>query len=167
MGANGGKSFDNLGANDVGNYNVLLENVAPDLWPTGQTWDGTHEVFKNAFVAFPWEVLRVFSGPPLVGFSWRHWGHFSGTYGHAGAENKGNGELVELFGFGTATVNEKLQLCDVQLYFDAKDFLLVLKGEKPASCLAKGKSVFGSYLAVTDAMDVNKLSDLESAACPA
>ena len=37
---------------------------------------------------------------------------------------------MELFGFGTATVNDKLQLCDVEIYYNANDFIDVLRGKK-------------------------------------
>merc|ERR1712187_371314 len=63
---------------------------------------------------------------PKVGFTWRHWGRFTGTY----EENQGKGQLVEMFGFGTATVNEKLQLTKVEIYYDADEFLAVMRGEK-------------------------------------
>merc|ERR1712174_107061 len=76
--------------------------------------------------AFPWEVLDVYSGPPKVAFTWGHWGTFTGTY----ESNQGKGEMVELFGFGTAVVNDKLQLQDVELSYNAEDFIKVLKGEK-------------------------------------
>ena len=29
--------------------------------------------------AFPWELLEVFSGPPKVAFTWRHWGELLGV----------------------------------------------------------------------------------------
>ena len=123
--ANGGTKYDNKAANQVGNYNVLLD-ACPE-WNNGTSWEQSHETFHKAFAAFPWEVLEVYSGPPKVGFSWRHWGHFTGSY----EGNKGDGELIELFGFATATVNDKLQLCDVEIYYNASDFIKVLRGEKP------------------------------------
>ena len=67
-------------------------------------WKQTHELFHNSFAAFPWEVLEVFTGPPVVAFSWRHWGHFTGSF----KGNKGKGELIEVFGWATAEVNDKL-----------------------------------------------------------
>jgi len=78
----------------------------------------------------------------LVTFSWRHWANFTGTY----KGNKGKGELVNMYGFATATVSPTLQLETVQLYFDGKEFLEVLEGKKPASVLDKAKSVFGDYI---------------------
>ena len=120
--ANGGKVFNNEEANAVGNYNVLL-NACP-AWDSSITWEQSHDTFHDAFAAFPWEVLEVFSGPPKVAFTWRHWGHFTGTY----ETNQGQGELVEMFGFGTAVVNDKLQLQEVEIFYKAEDFLQVLKG---------------------------------------
>lgn len=124
--ANGGKVFNNEEANQVGNYNVLLNACPADLWDSENiTWEGSHDAFHNAFAAFPWEVLDVYSGPPKVAFTWRHWGTFTGTY----EGNQGNGEMVEMFGFGTAVVNDKLQLQDVEIFYNAEDFINVLKGK--------------------------------------
>jgi hypothetical protein len=125
--ANGGKVFDNKEANQVGNYNVLLNSCPANLYDANSnTWEDSHEKFHNAFAAFPWEVLDVYSGPPKVAFTWRHWGTFTGTYDG----NQGQGELVEMFGFATATVSDKLQLQDVEVFFDPQEFIQVLRGEK-------------------------------------
>lgn len=124
IGANGGKQFNNAEANEIGNYNVLLPGCDEKLYDTKQSWDASHEAFKGAFNTFPWEVLEVFTGPPVVAFSWRHWGHFTGSY----KENTGKGELVEMYGFGTAQVNDKLQLMDVKVFYDSKPFLSALAG---------------------------------------
>mmetsp|Transcript_34618 Transcript_34618/g.81614 ORF Transcript_34618/g.81614 Transcript_34618/m.81614 type:complete len:272 (+) Transcript_34618:145-960(+) len=125
--ANGGKVFHNAEANEVGNYNVLLNACPADIWDSeNTTWEQSHEKFHEAFAAFPWEVLEVYSGPPKVAFTWRHWGTFTGTY----EGNQGEGELVEIFGFGTAVVNDKLQLCDVDIFYNAQEFINVLRGEK-------------------------------------
>lgn len=139
--ANGGKVFNNEEANAVGNYNVLLNACPADLWDSENiTWEGSHDAFHNAFAAFPWEVLDVYSGPPKVAFTWRHWGHFTGSY----EENEGKGELVEMFGFGTAVVNDKLQLTEVEIFYNAEDFIKVLRGEKaPEQTNANWKSTGG------------------------
>ena len=45
------------------------------------SFEQSHELFGTAFTkGFPWEVLKVFSGPPTVLFSWRHWGHLEGKF---------------------------------------------------------------------------------------
>ena len=63
------------------------------------SFDDSHDLFRGAFtLGFPWEVLKVvadfiisiiitmntmmkvFSGPPNVVFTWRHWGHLEGSF---------------------------------------------------------------------------------------
>jgi hypothetical protein len=78
------------------------------------SWQDSHDMFHHSFAAFPWEVLEVFTGPPTVVFTWRHWGHFTGEF----KGNKGKGELIEVFGWGTAKVNKNLQLCECKMYYD-------------------------------------------------
>mmetsp|Transcript_10229 Transcript_10229/g.25700 ORF Transcript_10229/g.25700 Transcript_10229/m.25700 type:complete len:278 (-) Transcript_10229:90-923(-) len=125
--ANGGKVFNNDEANQVGNYNVLLNACPARLWDSDKTsWEASHDKFHAAFAAFPWEVLDVYSPPPKVAFTWRHWAHFTGEYEGV----KGEGQLVEMFGFGTAVVNDKLQLMEVELHFNAEEFIEVLRGLK-------------------------------------
>ena len=126
--ANGGKIFNNEEANAVGNYNVLLNACPVEMWDSENiTWESSHDAFHDAFAAFPWEVLEVFSGPPKVAFTWRHWGHYTGTFEN---KYKGEGELIEMFGFGTAVLNDKLQLQDVEIFYNAADFIGSLRKEK-------------------------------------
>jgi hypothetical protein len=51
---------------------MLLVQVVKLLWE-----GSSHDAFHDAFAAFPWEVLDVFSGPPKVAFTWRHWAEFT------------------------------------------------------------------------------------------
>ena len=151
--ANGGKVFDNVEANQVGNYNVLMNACPVDLYDAQNTsWEESHDKFHTAFAAFPWEVLEVFSGPPKVAFTWRHWGTFTGEYDG----NKGNGELVEMFGFGTAVVNDKLQLQDVEIYYNVEEFINVLRGnKKPEEVNSNWKSNSGCpFSAMKNAMSL-------------
>ncbi|CAN0573337.1 unnamed protein product [Ectocarpus sp. 12 AP-2014] len=48
-----------------------------------------------------------------------------------------------MYGFGVATVNDKLQLCDVDLYFDPKSFMEILRGERDAGDVQGGTAVVG------------------------
>lgn len=156
--ANGGKVFDNLEANEVGNYNVLMNACPANLYDAANiTWEESHDKFHEAFAAFPWEVLEVFSGPPKVAFTWRHWGTFTGTYDG----NNGEGQLVEMFGFGTAVVNDKLQLQDVEIYYNAEDFINILRGEtKPDEVNQNWQSNSGCpFNAMIKAMGAGKLED--------
>lgn len=54
------------------------------------------EDISNAIPVFPFEVLNVFTALPMVSFSWRHWGYFTGSY----KGSKGTGELINVFGYG-------------------------------------------------------------------
>ena len=54
------------------------------------SFEQSHELFRDTFTSgFPWEVLKVLSGPPHVVFTWRHWGKFDGNF----RENKGSGQV--------------------------------------------------------------------------
>eukprot|EP00435_Cladocopium_sp_Y103_P004185 s5852_g1.t1 len=128
-------------ANEVGNYNVLLSGCPAHLYDSqNTTWEQSHEKFHHAFAAFPWELLEVFSGPPKVAFTWRHWGEFTGSY----EGNKGQGELLEMFGFGVATVDDKLRLVDCEVFYKPETFIEVLRGERPAEHLSRGKDLLGA-----------------------
>lgn len=144
--ANGGKVFNNEEANIVGNYNVLL-NACPAWDSENITWEGSHDAFHDAFAAFPWEVMEVFSGPPKVAFTWRHWGHFTGEFE---GKYRGEGELIEMFGFGTAVVNDELQLQDVEIFYNADDFLGALRKQKtPSETNANWKTAGCPFVAMT------------------
>ena len=41
-------------------------------------FERSHDLFRGAFIeGFPWELLKVLSGPPHVIFTWRHFGTFT------------------------------------------------------------------------------------------
>jgi hypothetical protein len=44
--------------------------------------------------------------------------------------NAVKGELIEMFGFGRAVVNENLQLYEVEIFYNAEDFISNLQGKK-------------------------------------
>lgn len=111
------------------------------------SWQDSHDLFHSTFSSFPWEVLEVFTGPPVVAFSWRHWGHFTGEY----KGNKGKGELIEVFGWGVATVNENLQLCETKIYYDAEKFLEVMERKLPPSATS---GVFNAFSKMKHKIDM-------------
>jgi len=109
----------------IGNYNWLLASCPKNLFNVEEeTFESSHKVFLSAFPhGFPFEVLEVYSGPPKVAFTWRHWATFAGEY----KGNKGRGEVVELTGFGLATL-EDMKICDLEIYYDPTYFIQVLSG---------------------------------------
>jgi len=57
----------------VGTYNAII--TANEYYsPENSDFASSHKTFKRMMPTFAWEVLEVYSGPPLVAFKWRHWG---------------------------------------------------------------------------------------------
>ena len=137
-----GKLFDGEEASTIGSYNTLLSVASKELYDSDQrTFESSHVVFRSAFPeGFPWEVLQVFSGPPKVACSWRHWATFDGAY----KDNVGEGQLVEMHGFLVATVNDKLKICKLEVFYKPDEFMKALEGKIPASDLSGGKEILGS-----------------------
>lgn len=144
MCANGKKRFMSKEAHDAGNYNVLLNGVDPTLYPQNLTWMESYELFENAWKVFPWELLQVFSNPPSVAFSWRHWSKFTGTFrGH-----EGDHRFQELYGYGVAVVNNDLKLQDIEIYYKPEDFLRALMGEEDPRKAYFARTVMGPMCAL-------------------
>ncbi|KAK0645803.1 hypothetical protein B0T16DRAFT_146940 [Cercophora newfieldiana] len=106
----------------VGTYNAIIE---PNEFycPFHSSFDASHKTFKRMMPTFAWEVLEVFSGPPTVSFRWRHWGTMKEDY--VGFNDKGekvhikaHGGPIDIEGVAVATVNDKLQLQKVEVFFD-------------------------------------------------
>jgi hypothetical protein len=64
---------------EVGTYNAI---IAPNEYysPKNSDFASSHKTFKRMMPTFAWEVLEVYSGPPKVGFRWRHWGEMKNDY---------------------------------------------------------------------------------------
>jgi hypothetical protein len=105
LSVNGGPARTGEETLAVGSYNALL--ASPILASTGaydaakETFASSHDLFRSAFPrGLAWEVLKVYSGPPVIVFKFRHWGHMEGPYkGHAAT-----GEKVEFHGVAVLKV---------------------------------------------------------------
>ncbi|KAK4850181.1 hypothetical protein QYF36_004543 [Acer negundo] len=111
-------------------YNALLKTSLPEelkyYKAEEETFISSHDAFRSAFPrGFAWEVLSVYSGPPVIAYKFRHWGFFEGPFkGHAPI-----GEMVEFYGFGTLKVDQSPRAEDVEIYYDpAELFGGLLKG---------------------------------------
>lgn len=63
----------------VGTYNAII--TANDYYsPEKSDFASSHKTFKRMMPTFAWEVLEVYSGPPVVAFKWRHWGTMKNDY---------------------------------------------------------------------------------------
>lgn len=139
---NGGQEISSGDAARVGSYNWLLNNTSKELYDAqAHTFESSHKLFRGTFVnGFPWEVLEVFSGPPKVAFTWRHWGVFNGEYNG----RKGQNEIIELYGFTIVTLSDSMKIIKLEVFSKFDEFLQVLKGTLAPSELEKGKSLLGS-----------------------
>lgn len=54
----------------IGTYNALIGDT--ELYKASDMdFSESHKLFKRALRAFSWEVIQVYSGPPVVAFKWR------------------------------------------------------------------------------------------------
>ena len=160
--ANGGKVFDSYEAPWVGNYNWLLSTCNKELYDTTkETFESSHGKFRYAFPeGFPFEVLEVFSGPPKITFTWRHWAVFSGNF----EGNEGNGETINMTGFGVVTVNEDTKAKRIEIYYNPDNFLEVLRGKRECrdgidSGVAVGEPLAGGLETLTSMMATVELEE--------
>jgi hypothetical protein len=109
----------------VGTYNAI---ISPNEFydPTFSDFASSHKTFKRMMPTFAWEVVEVYSGPPVVAFRWRHWGVMKNDY--VGINNRGekviakaHGGVIDIQGVTVASVNGKVQLQGVRTWFDAMD----------------------------------------------
>lgn len=122
--ANNQRSFSAKDIMEMGSYNTVMQNQ-PLYDSEVHSFEASHGLFRSAFSeGFAWELLEVFSGPPRVAFSWRHWAHWTGPY-------KGRtptGELLEMHGMAIAEVDENLKLKSINFHFDPNQILMKLEG---------------------------------------
>jgi hypothetical protein len=65
---------------NVGTYNAVIVAANPWYSPRHSDFASSHKTFKRMMPTFAWEVLEVYSGPPVVAFRWRHWGVMKEDY---------------------------------------------------------------------------------------
>ncbi|XP_047124500.1 uncharacterized protein LOC124807076 [Hydra vulgaris] len=138
--ANGGKKFSGEENLVEGNYNVLLNVCNPEFYDSKkEDFESSHVLFRSCFDnSFPWELLKVFSGPPKVVFTWRHWGTFSGTF----MEQNGDNKLYEMYGFCIVKVNQDMKIESIDVYYKPDDFFKALLEKNPT--LSGTNSIFGN-----------------------
>ncbi|KAJ3701776.1 hypothetical protein LUZ61_005481 [Rhynchospora tenuis] len=132
---NGRKPFSAKETLEIGSYNVLLGSSLPDdmlaYKSSDETFESSHDVFRSAFPrGFAWEVMAVYSGPPVITFKFRHWGHMEGSFkGHAPT-----GQVVEMFGVAIVKVDDKLRAEDIEIFYDPGELLAgLIKDPKVAA----------------------------------
>ncbi|EFR01629.1 hypothetical protein MGYG_04632 [Nannizzia gypsea CBS 118893] len=81
----------------------------------------SYKTFKRIMPTFAWEVIEVYSGPPMVVFKWRHWGQIVNNY--IGVNEKGDKVTVkahngpiDIKGIVIIKVNNKLQIQSIKVW---------------------------------------------------
>jgi hypothetical protein len=116
---NGGQEFKAEDLYAQGTYNLFMAD-SEHYKASEESFESSAKLFHTAFPqGFPWEVLEVYSGPPVVTFKWRHWGHFRGVY----KDFAPTGETIEIIGVSVAHVTDDLKIMSVEHYFDNNLFL--------------------------------------------
>ncbi|KAG0259259.1 hypothetical protein BGZ95_004734 [Linnemannia exigua] len=93
-------------------------------WQSNSGFEESHLTFKQSLRGgFAWECLKVYSGPPVVAFKWRHWGKFSGKLRCPVSDTEKlvadpTNETVEIFGVTIAHVNDKFQIESLETFYD-------------------------------------------------
>lgn len=138
---NGIDEIEGKVAMKIGNYNALMKHCpAYQKYGVTDDFEGSHKLFFDAFPGgFPWELLKVISGPPHILFTWRHWATFSGTF----RDVKGKGQTIVLFGLCRVTVNDQLKIQKLEVFYDPDSFLTTLECNKDSSEQAQGQSLVG------------------------
>jgi hypothetical protein len=137
--------------------------VDPKLYnAANEDFESSHNLFRKAFnESFPWEVLKVYTGPPSITFSWRHWGEFVGDY----KGNKGEGQLLEMTGYAIVSVTDELKITDIKIYYKPEDFLRALQGnstEDSEKSKQQSDEIFLENLLKTFATQKEKFCDSEN-----
>ena len=139
---NGLDKFTGIQMLEKGTYNALLGDSVY-YSASKLAFADSHEAFRKTFSeGFAWEVLEVFSGPPHVTFTWRHFGLMNdkfvstGLLGHQYNTEPTN-KMVELFGMCKATVTDDLKIQDLQVFYDPSQLFIQLVAKCPHAAFSK------------------------------
>ncbi|XP_038903459.1 pathogen-related protein-like isoform X2 [Benincasa hispida] len=116
----------------MGALNAILKSSLPKEFQfynaEEETQESAYNDFKTCFPrGFPWEVIEVYSPPPLIAYKFRHWGFFEGPY----KAYSPTGELVQFYGMATLKVDSSMKVEEVHIYYDPTElFGGLLKGKK-------------------------------------
>ncbi|OJJ51816.1 hypothetical protein ASPZODRAFT_163590 [Penicilliopsis zonata CBS 506.65] len=140
---NGGPARTGHHMLEVGTYNALL-TASQYYDPAHNDFESSHKSFKRMMPTFAWEVLEVYSGPPVVAFRWRHWGEMKHDYvGYNSSGEKvtieSHGGPIDIQGIVVAKVNDKLQLQKIEVWYDPVEMFRQVGKEATGCPFAKAE----------------------------
>ena len=125
-----------------GTYNALIGQTTY-YDSSAISFEESHLAFKRSLgEGFAWEVLEVFSGPPTVTFTWRHFGRMTDYFSCPGLSGlvykvDPTNRMVKIFGMCKATVNEHYQIKDLQVFYDPNQLFTQLTEISPFAPFVK------------------------------
>lgn len=155
----------------VGTYNAII--TASNQWysPKHSDLASSHKTFKRMMPTFAWEVLEVYSGPPVVAFRWRHWGTMKGDY--SALDDNGekvnataHGGPIDIQGVTVAHLNDKMKVTKLETWFDPVEMFRqiapngVNKKEIAAAAAAAGCPVMSRTVGLDDQAVEEKVEGL-------
>ncbi len=139
---NGLQKHTGLEMLEKGTYNALLGETMY-YSAASISFEDSHNAFRSTLgEGFAWEVLEVFSGPPNVTFTWRHFGKMTGEFGCSGLSGipykvEPTNKMIEIFGMCKATVNDQLKIQDLQVFYDPSQLFVQLLASCPHAPFTK------------------------------
>ncbi|CAF1193046.1 unnamed protein product [Didymodactylos carnosus] len=120
---NGGQKYSGYEMLKQGTYNALIGETTY-YNSAAISFEESHLAFKRALgEGFGWELLELYSGPPVVSFKWKHFGPMTDYFscrGLSGLIYKADPtkKMVNIFGMCIARVTEDLRIQDLQVFYD-------------------------------------------------
>lgn len=119
MSTNGGVEYKLEDLIESGTYKLLIGNTQ-HYKASEENFETSTNLFHSAFPdGFLWEVVDVYSPPPIIAVKWRHWGHFRGAY----KDYSPTGETIEMTGISIVKVSDDLRILSLEHYYDNTKFL--------------------------------------------
>jgi hypothetical protein len=122
--------------NKQGTYNALIGQT--NYYDSDAiSFEESHLAFKRSLgEGFAWEVLEVYSGPPNVTFTWRHFGKMTDYFSCPGLSGlvykvDPTNRMVKLYGMCKATINDQFQIQDLQIFYDPNQLFTQLTEISP------------------------------------
>ncbi|CAF1160392.1 unnamed protein product [Didymodactylos carnosus] len=139
---NGGPKYSGYEMVKQGTYNALIGETTY-YNSAAISFEESHLAFNRALgEGFGWELLELYSGPPVVSFKWKHFGRMTNSFscpGLSGLIYKADptNKMVNLFGMCIIRVTEDLRIQDVQIFYDPNQLFTQLTEICPYAPFAK------------------------------
>ncbi len=139
---NGQQKYTAMEMIKQGTYNALIGQT--NYYDSNAiSFEDSHLAFKRSLgEGFAWEILEVYSGPPTVTFTWRHFGRMTDYFSCPGLSGlvykvDPTNRMIKLYGMCKVTVNEQFQIEDLQVFYDPNQLFTQLTEISPFAPFAR------------------------------